>query len=52
MDKKDHLHPDNINAVTGRKFSDMNAAEKLKHIGKVIVFILTGGMMYPNIFSE
>ena len=52
MDKKDQLHPDNINSVTGRKFSDMSGVEKLKHIGKVIMFLLTGGMMYPNIFSD
>lgn len=48
----DVLHPDHINMVTGRKYSEMNGNEKIKHIGKVVVFILTGGMVYPNIFSD
>lgn len=52
MDKKDELQPDNINAVTGRKFSQMTGMEKIKHIGKVFVFIITAGMAYPNIFSD
>lgn len=52
MDRKDELLSDNINKVTGRKFSQMTGMEKIKHIGKVIVFILTAGMAYPNIFSD
>ncbi len=52
MDKKDELLPNNINAVTGRKFSEMTGVEKLKHIGKVFVFIITAGIAYPNIFSD
>lgn len=41
-----------INAVSGRKFSKMSSGEKLRHVGKVIVFLLTFGFAFPNIFSE
>jgi hypothetical protein len=30
----------------------MNAAEKLKFIAKVCVFIVTGGFAFPTIFSD
>lgn len=52
MDRKDQLHPDDINTVTARKFSEMNGAEKVKHIGKVIAFILTFGFAFPTLFSD
>jgi hypothetical protein len=35
-----------------QKFSEMSAAGKIKHIGKVIVCLLTFGFVFPNIFSE
>jgi hypothetical protein len=32
---------------------DRNAAQgKIKHIGKVVVFLLSFGFIYPNIFSD
>ena len=46
------LHPDNINAVRGRKFSDMNGSEKLVYLGKVIVFIVSFGFAFPTLFSD
>ncbi len=52
MDQKDQLHPGNINTVNTRKFSNMSGAEKVKHIGKVIAFILTFGFAYPTLFSD
>lgn len=41
-----------INAVTGGKFSKMSGGEKLRHVGKVIVFLLTFGFAFPNILSD
>jgi hypothetical protein len=35
-----------------KKFSQMNVFEKIKHIGKVAVFLLSFGFIYPNIFSD
>jgi hypothetical protein len=35
-----------------KKFSQMSLAGKLKHVGKVVVFLLTFGFVYPNIFSD
>ena len=52
MAQKDQLHPDNINTVSTRKFSNMSGAEKLKYIGKVIVFIVTFGFAFPTLFSD
>jgi hypothetical protein len=46
------LHPDQINKVTATKFSDMSGTEKLKFIGKVCIFIVTGGFAFPTIFSD
>jgi hypothetical protein len=34
------------------KFSQMSAFGKIKHIGKVIIFLLSFGFIYPNIFSD
>lgn len=52
MDRKNQLQPENINKVTARKFSEMSGIEKVKHIGKIIVFILTLGMAFPTLFSD
>lgn len=35
-----------------RKFSEMSTSGKLKHVGKVIVFLLTLGFIFPNILSD
>lgn len=34
------------------KFSEMSAFGKLKHIGKVVVFLFSFGFIFPNIFSD
>jgi hypothetical protein len=40
------------NAAQAQKFSEMSAFGKIKHIGKVVVFLLSFGFIYPNIFSD
>ena len=35
-----------------QKFSEMNALGKLKHIGKVIIFLVSFGFIFPNIFAD
>lgn len=52
MDRNQPKQSQGINIVTGRKFSEMNAPEKLLHVGKVIAFLVTFGFAFPNIFSE
>lgn len=41
-----------VNAVSGDKFSKMSVTQKVRHVGKVIVFLLTFGFAFPNIFSD
>ena len=38
--------------VNARKFSSMSLGEKVTHVGKVLVFLITFGFAFPNIFSE
>ena len=52
MDQKDDLKPGDVNAITGRKFSEMKGLEKATFVCKVIVFVLTFGFAFPNIFSD
>ena len=52
MKQQDPMHPDRINEVNAQKFSDMNALEKVTFVGKVILFLVTGGFAFPNIFSD
>lgn len=35
-----------------KKFSQMGLFGKLKHIGKVFVFLITFGFVYPHIFND
>jgi hypothetical protein len=52
-DKKDQLHPDNINKVVKRRtFSEMSGGEKLVHVGKVVAFIVSFGFAFPTLFSD
>lgn len=44
--------PDQINKVTSQKFSDMSGLDKLIFLGKVVVFVCSGGFMYPTLFSD
>lgn len=41
-----------INAVHAKAFSEMTFWEKLVHLGKVFVFLLTFGFAFPHILSE
>lgn len=52
MNPNDKTHAADINAVATKPFSKMTAMEKVKHVGKVIVFILTFGFAFPNVFSD
>lgn len=52
MAKKDEQQTKDVNAVTAKPFMQMTLFEKLKHVGKVIVFVLTFGFAFPNVFSE
>jgi hypothetical protein len=52
MTSKDSLKPEDVNAVHTKPFSEMTGYEKVKHVSKVIVFLLTFGFAFPNIFSE
>ena len=37
---------------TSQSFFAMSFSDKLKFLGKVVVFLATGGFMFPNIFSD
>lgn len=52
MNPNDKVSPTNLNAVSGKSFSQMSAGEKVTHIGKVIVFLITAGFAFPTIFSD
>jgi hypothetical protein len=39
-------------AAPEQKFSEMNFFGKIRFIGKVFVFLLSFGFIYPNIFSD
>lgn len=38
--------------LNDRRFADMNGSEKLVFIGKVIVFLASGGFIYPTIWVD
>jgi hypothetical protein len=40
------------NATQDPKFADMSSFGKIKFVGKVVVFLLSFGFIYPNIFSD
>jgi hypothetical protein len=40
------------NAAQEPKFSEMSVFGKITFIGKVVVFLLSFGFIYPNIFSD
>lgn len=44
--------PINVNAITAKPFAKMKTGEKVKHVGKVFVFLLTFGFAFPNILSD
>ena len=44
--------PGDVNTVTGIPFSRMSGTEKVKHVAKVVVFLLSFGFIFPNILSD
>jgi hypothetical protein len=52
MNPNDKVSPKSINAVSTQPFSQMSAGEKLRHIGKVVVFFITAGFAFPTLFSD
>jgi hypothetical protein len=52
MKKTQYETLDDVNKVKSKPFSQMNAIEKVRHIGKVVVFFLTFGFAFPNVFSD
>jgi len=42
----------NVNTIAAKPFSQMTGMEKARHVGKVIVFLLSFGFIFPNILSE
>jgi hypothetical protein len=44
--------PPNTASTTGKPFSRMSFGEKLTFLGKVIVMLITGGFVFPNVFVE
>ncbi len=41
-----------INAITSKAFSKMTGAEKAKHIGKILIFFISFGFAFPNVFTD
>ena len=41
-----------VNTITAKPFSQMTGMEKVTRVGKVIVFLLSFGFIFPNILSE
>ena len=41
-----------INALADRRFADMTPGEKLRFIGKAVVFVISGGFIYPTLWVD
>ena len=52
MSSSDAPKAKDINAVTTKPFSQMTGVEKIIHISKVILFLLTFGFAFPNVLSD
>ncbi len=52
MNPNDTVSLKNINAISGKPFSQMSGGEKAQHIAKVFVFIITAGFAFPQILSD
>ncbi len=39
-------------AAAKPKFSDMSTGDKMKHVGKVIIFVISFGFAFPSLFSD
>jgi hypothetical protein len=49
---KEKLKTTDINAIKVKPFAQMTANERVKHVGKVFLFLLTFGFAYPNVLSD
>jgi hypothetical protein len=52
MEQKNEQKPAGASSGATKRFSEMTGGEKVVHIGKVIVFLLSFGFAFPNIFSD
>jgi hypothetical protein len=41
-----------VNTIAGKPFSAMTGMGKVKRVGKVILFLLSFGFIFPNILGE
>jgi hypothetical protein len=41
-----------IDALSDKRLSDMTPGEKLRFIGKVVVFLVSGGFIYPTLWVD
>lgn len=39
-------------SLTGKPFGEMTGSQKFTWLGKVVVMLITGGFVFPNIFVE
>ena len=39
-------------ATAKQKFADMSTGDKVKHVGKVIIFVISFGFAFPSLFSD
>lgn len=43
---------EDVNRISVRKFSELSAREKLVFVCKALVFLLSGGFIYPRLWIE
>jgi len=43
---------DTTPAEAPKKFRDLNAREKLRLVGKTMVFVISFGFIFPTLFSD
>ena len=43
---------EHVEPLKDRRFADMNGSEKLVFIAKALVFIVSGGFIYPTIWVD
>ena len=41
-----------VNVVTAKPFAAMTGVEKAKYVGKVLVFLVNFGFVFPNILID
>lgn len=48
----DKVKSTDVNAIHAKPFATMTPNERVKHVGKVFLFLLTFGFAYPNVLSD